>query len=106
MAFDDKTRNRLQKLVSDCRGLLSAEFAIQVQQTYGLDPNSGELAPLDRLAHLSDRERHTAQLLRDTLADSRWQSLYHFTIGRAVWDARLTSAPAYDELRVPPRSDV
>lgn len=68
MAFDDKTRNRLQKLVSDCRSLLSAEFAIQVQQTYGLDPNSGELAPLDRLAHLSDRERHTAQLLRDTLA--------------------------------------
>lgn len=40
------------------------------------------------------------------LADSRWQSLYHFTIGRVVWDARLTSAPAYDELRVPPRSDV
>ena len=68
MAFDDKTRNRLQKLVSDCRGLLSAEFAIQVQQTYGLDPNSGELTPLDRLSHLSDRERHTAQLLRDTLA--------------------------------------
>ena len=53
MAFDDKTRNRLQKLVSDCRGLLSAEFAIQVQQTYGLDPNSGELTPLDRLAHLA-----------------------------------------------------
>ena len=68
MAFDDKTRNRLQKLVSDCRSLLSAEFAIQVQQTYGLDPNSGEVTPLDRLAHLSDRERHTAQLLRDTLA--------------------------------------
>lgn len=68
MAFDDKTRNRLQKLVSDCRGLLSAEFAIQAQQTYGLDPHSGEVTPLDRLAHLSDRERHTAQLLRDTLA--------------------------------------
>lgn len=68
MAFDDRTRNRLQKLVSDCRSLLSAEFAIQVQQTYGLDPNSGELTPLDRLGHLSDRERHTAQLLRDTLA--------------------------------------
>jgi nitroreductase len=40
------------------------------------------------------------------LADSRWQSLYHFTIGRAVWDERLSSAPAYSELRVPPRSDV
>lgn len=36
------------------------------------------------------------------LADSRWQSLYHFTIGRAVWDERLSSAPAYNELRVPP----
>lgn len=35
-------------------------------------------------------------------ADSRWQSLYHFTIGLAVWDERLTSAPAYNELRVPP----
>ncbi len=68
MAFDDKTRNRLQKLVSDCRGLLGDEFAIQAQQTYGLDPKNGEVTPLDRLAHLSDRERHTAQLLRDTLA--------------------------------------
>src|SRR5574338_627563 len=68
MAFDDKTRNRLQKLVSDCRGMLTDEFRIQVQQTYGLDPNTGELTPLERLTHLTDRERHTAQLLRDTLA--------------------------------------
>lgn len=68
MAFDDKTRNRLQKLVSDCRGLLTDEFRIQVQQTYGLDPNTGEVTSLERLTHLSDRERHTAQLLRDTLA--------------------------------------
>lgn len=68
MAFDDKTRNRLQRLVSDCRSLLADEFSIQIQQTYGLDPNSGEVTPLERLAHLSDRERHTAQLLRDTLA--------------------------------------
>nr|WP_276583970.1 SagB/ThcOx family dehydrogenase [Pseudomonas sp. RIT-PI-AD] len=36
------------------------------------------------------------------LADSRWQSLYHFTLGRAVWDARLTSLPAYAHLRLPP----
>ncbi|WP_372865803.1 hypothetical protein, partial [Pseudomonas sp.] len=35
------------------------------------------------------------------LADSRWQSLYHFTIGRAVWDERLSSLPAYPELRLP-----
>ncbi|MFC5697861.1 nitroreductase family protein [Pseudomonas sp. GCM10022186] len=37
------------------------------------------------------------------IADSRWQSLYHFTIGRAQWDERLTTLPAYPELRRPPR---
>lgn len=68
MAFDQSTRNRLQKLVSDCRKLLSEEFSIQLQQTYGIDPNSGEVAGLDRLTHLSDRDRQTAELLRDTLA--------------------------------------
>lgn len=56
MAFDDKTRNRLQKLVSDSRSLLADEFRIQAQQTYGLDPNSGEVTPLERLGHLNDRE--------------------------------------------------
>lgn len=68
MAFDQSTRNRLQKLVSDCRKLLSEEFSIQLQQTYGIDPHSSEVAGLDRLTHLSDRDRQTAQLLRDTLA--------------------------------------
>ncbi|WP_161928858.1 Eco57I restriction-modification methylase domain-containing protein [Pseudomonas yangonensis] len=68
MAFDQSTRNRLQKLVSDCRKLLSEEFSIQLQQTYGIDPHSGEVAGLDRLTHLSDRDRQIAQLLRDTLA--------------------------------------
>ncbi|CAD5109053.1 SagB/ThcOx family dehydrogenase [Zestomonas carbonaria] len=38
------------------------------------------------------------------LADSRWQSLYHFTLGRAEWDERLTSLPAYQEPRRPPES--
>ncbi len=33
------------------------------------------------------------------LADSRWQSLYHFTLGRAVWDERLSSLPAYPDMR-------
>jgi len=28
VAFDDKTRNRLQKLVSECRALLTDEFSI------------------------------------------------------------------------------
>nr|MBO2511422.1 SagB-type dehydrogenase [Gammaproteobacteria bacterium] len=38
------------------------------------------------------------------IADSRWQSLYHFTLGRAVWDGRLTSLPAYQQLRRSPKS--
>ncbi|MDX1726030.1 MAG: SagB/ThcOx family dehydrogenase [Pseudomonas sp.] len=40
------------------------------------------------------------------LADSRWQSLYHFTLGRAVWDERLSSLPAYPESRLPPAGAV
>ena len=68
MAFDQATRGRLQKLVNSCRGLLSDEFSIQLQQTYGLDPKTGEVTPMARLTHLDDRQRHTAEVLRQTLA--------------------------------------
>jgi hypothetical protein len=68
MAFDQSTRGRLQKLVNSCRGLLSDEFSIQLQQTYGLDPKTGEVTPMDRLTHLDDRQRHTAEVLRQTMA--------------------------------------
>ena len=68
MAFDQTTRGRLQKLVNSCRGLLSDEFSIQLQQTYGLDPKTGDVTPMARLTHLDDRERHTAEVLRLTLA--------------------------------------
>ncbi|WPC04479.1 SagB/ThcOx family dehydrogenase [Pseudomonas benzenivorans] len=36
------------------------------------------------------------------LADSRWQSLYHFTLGRALWDERLSTLPAYPDPLLPP----
>ena len=68
MAFDQSTRGRLQKLVNSCRSLLSDEFSIQLQQTYGLDPKTGEVTPMARLTHLDDRQRHTAKVLRQTLA--------------------------------------
>ena len=68
MAFDQATRGRLQKLVNACRGLLSDEFSIQLQQTYGLDPRTGAVTPLSRLGHLDDRQRNTADVLRQTLA--------------------------------------
>jgi hypothetical protein len=32
------------------------------------------------------------------LADSAWQSLYHFTVGRPVEDPRLTTLPPYEHL--------
>ncbi|WP_434699439.1 BREX-1 system adenine-specific DNA-methyltransferase PglX [Pseudomonas sp. D1-1] len=68
MAFDQSTRGRLQKLVNTCRSLLSEEFSIQLQQAYGLDPKTGDVTPMARLIHLDDRQRHTAQVLRQTLA--------------------------------------
>jgi SagB-type dehydrogenase family enzyme len=33
------------------------------------------------------------------LMDNRWQSLYHFTVGEALEDARLQSLPAYAHLK-------
>lgn len=67
MAFDQSTRNRLQKFVSDARKLLSEEFTKQLQNTYGLDPNTGVVASLDELPGLSPSQSQTATLLRDTL---------------------------------------
>jgi hypothetical protein len=67
MAFDQTTRGRLQKLVNACRTLLSDEFSVQLQQTYGLDPNTGDVTPMARLTHLDDRQRHTAEVLRQTM---------------------------------------
>jgi uncharacterized protein (DUF433 family) len=48
MAFDQSTRNRLQRLVSDIRALLTEEFRRQVQHQYGLDPATGEVAAIDK----------------------------------------------------------
>lgn len=67
MAFDQSTRNRLQKFVSDARKLLSEEFTKQMQNTYGLDPNTGVVANLNELPGLTPSQRQTSTLLRDTL---------------------------------------
>jgi hypothetical protein len=68
MAFDQSTRNRLQKFVNEARNLLTEEFTRQLQATYGLDPKAGSVAAVDSLTHLDNRERQTANVLRDTLA--------------------------------------
>ena len=68
MAFDQSTRNRLQKFVSSARAILSEEFTRQLQATYGLDPKLGTNAPIKSLTHLDNRQRQIAHLLRETLA--------------------------------------
>lgn len=68
MAFDQPTRNRLQRFVNDARRLLEQEFTRQLQNDYGLDPTSGSVSPLANLRHLDDQGLETARILRDTLA--------------------------------------
>jgi hypothetical protein len=67
MAFDQTTRNRLQKFVSRARDLLADEFTRQLQYDYGMDPDTGTISDIERLTHLDDAKHQTAVLLRDTL---------------------------------------
>ena len=67
MAFDQPTRNRLQKFVGDSRSLLTEEFTRQLQHEYGLNPTTGEVADLTKLTRLDDGRRQTARMLRETL---------------------------------------
>src|SRR5687768_5573103 len=68
MAFDQETRNRLQRFVNDSRRVLEEEFTRQLQNDYGMDPTSGAVTDLGKLRHLNDAQRETARILRDTLA--------------------------------------
>lgn len=67
MAFDDATRNRLQRFVSDARGVLTEDFTRQLQQTYGMDPATGEVSDLASLKHLDDQRLETAEILREIM---------------------------------------
>ena len=67
MAFDQTTRNRLARFVSEARALLAEEFTRQLQHEYGLDPASGEMTDLEKLTALDDARRETARILRETL---------------------------------------
>lgn len=71
MAFDQLTRNRLQRFVNNARKVLEEEFTRQLQNDYGLDPHSGIVTPLANMRHLNDAQHETARILRDTLAHYR-----------------------------------
>ena len=66
MAFDQTTRNLLQRTVAACRRLLDAEFAAQRRSIYGIN-DDGTVAPMEMLAHLADEDMQVAKLLRDRL---------------------------------------
>lgn len=68
MAFDQATRNRLARFVSDARNLLTEEFTRQLQHEYGLDPASGTVTPPEKLTALDDTRWETASILRETMA--------------------------------------
>ncbi|MCI0664205.1 MAG: BREX-1 system adenine-specific DNA-methyltransferase PglX, partial [Acidobacteria bacterium] len=67
MAFDQPTRNRLQRFVSEARAVLTDEFTRQLQNEYGLDPASASVTPLEKLQSLDDARYETARILRVTL---------------------------------------
>lgn len=60
MAFDQVTRNRLQRFVSEARTLLTKEFTRQLQEDYGITPGSGEVAAMETLSYLDNVRRETA----------------------------------------------
>ena len=68
MAFDQATRNRLQRFVTDARRILEEEFTRQLQNDLGMDPALGDVTPIENLQHINDSQRETARIMRDTLA--------------------------------------
>jgi hypothetical protein len=67
VAFDNPTRARLARFVTDAREVLASEFTEKFQRLYGLSP-SGEVTPIDKLKDLDYAQLATAQLLRERLA--------------------------------------
>ena len=68
MAFDQATRNRLQRFVNEARNLLTEEFTRQLQRDYGMDPKTGDIAEIAKLSDLDDRRLETARILREIAA--------------------------------------
>jgi len=68
MAFDQATRNRLQRFVTDTRRILEEEFTRQLQNDLGMDPASGDVTPIENLPHINVSQLETARIMRDTLS--------------------------------------
>jgi hypothetical protein len=106
MAFDDKTRGRLQSFVTNARTVLSAEFAKQFQEDYGLDPASGAIADLGSLSHLDDRRLEIARILREIAshylasAPDRGEGAQKAVLDRMVREQAFTTVNRLAALRM------
>lgn len=67
MAFDNITRNRLQRLVGACRKVLTEEFDAQLQERYGIFAAEGRIFPLEKVPYLDDGQNRIANLLRERI---------------------------------------
>jgi hypothetical protein len=67
MSFDNSTRNRLQRLVSDCRDLLTCEFDAKLKELYGIYSDEGRVLDLEKLTNLDDEKLRVAALLRERI---------------------------------------
>src|SRR5271166_1817253 len=97
MAFDDGTRGRLQRFVTDARSLLIGEFTKQFQHVYGLDPDSGGVADFDSLT-LDDRRLETARILREILAHYLASEMGQDADGRKAALNRMVREQAFTTL--------
>ena len=66
MPFDNSTRNRLQRFVSDAKKLLNDEFQSQLQSIYGIQP-SGQITNEYEMHHLDEDQYFTAELLKERI---------------------------------------
>ncbi len=104
MAFDNETRNRLNKMVAAARALLTDEFTAQLQETHGIQPD-GALTGLERLAHLSDEDRAVSKALRERIAHlvaghEKEKDAYRMTVERVVREQAFTVLNRFAALRM------
>ena len=67
MPFENSTRNRLQRLVGDCRDLLTREFDAQLQELYGIYAGEERVLVLEKLTTLDDEKLRVASMLRERI---------------------------------------
>jgi hypothetical protein len=93
MPFDDKTRNRLARFVTDARELITSEFAEQLQRVFGISV-TGEITDIVDLKDLDEQQRGLAELLRERIEYLKTSSASEENPTAAAID-RLTREQAF-----------